>query len=346
MRVARDLRHPAMRLPRALQLATLVDKPPEGDEWLHEQKFDGYRILAIIDHGDVRLTSRRFKEWTAEFPAVVRALAQLPVERAVFDGEVAVVLPDGRTTFQGLQNSFSDPNAALVYFAFDLLWLDDEDLSGLPLEQRKHKLSALLASPDELGTIRYSDHVLGNGAAFYAVACKRGLEGIVSKRRDKPYAPGRSLLWRKTKCLHRQEFVIGGFTDPEGSRNGIGALLVGYYNDEGELVYAGKVGTGYTHSMLVHLRKLLEPLERSLSPFEPALPKSRTGSVRHWVDPELVCEVTFQEWTDDGRLRHPSFQGMRADKPAREVTRERAAHPIDAKPSRAAHPAVTPRSKR
>jgi bifunctional non-homologous end joining protein LigD len=314
-----------MRLPRALQLATLVDEPPEGDDWLHEQKFDGYRILAVIDHGEVKLSSRRFKDWTAEFPAVVRALATLPVQRAVLDGEVAVVLPDGRTTFQGLQNSFAEPSSALVYFAFDLLWLDDEDLSLLPLEQRKHRLAALLSSKAN-DTIRYSDHVVGQGEKFLRLACKRGLEGIVSKRRDKPYAPGRSLLWRKTKCVHRQEFVIGGFTDPEGSRSGIGALLVGYY-DGGRLVYAGKVGTGFTHAMTIALRRQLEPLERGESPFQPALPKSRSGSTRHWVQPELVCEVTFQEWTDDGRLRHPSFQGMREDKPAREVVREAAAQP-------------------
>ena len=330
-----------MRLPRALQLATLVDEPPEGDDWLHEQKFDGYRILAVIDRGEVRLSSRRFKEWTAEFPAVVRALASLPVQRAVLDGEVAVVLPDGRTTFQGLQNSFADPSASLVYFAFDLLWLDDEDLSLLTLEQRKLRLAALLATRGAPGTIRYSDHVVGQGAKFLELACKRGLEGIVSKHRSKPYTPGRSLLWRKTKCIQRQEFVIGGFTDPEGSRHGIGALLVGYYDGD-RLHYAGKVGTGYTQTMLVSLRKQLEPLERSESSFHPALPKSRSGSTRHWVEPVLVCEVAFQEWTEDGRLRHPSFQGMREDKPAREVVRETAKSPQP----KAARVVSLPRRKR
>lgn len=320
--VHRQIDSPAMRLPKALQLASLVDEPPEGDDWLHEQKFDGYRILAMLDQGDVRLSSRRFKDWTAEFPAVVRALATLPADRAVLDGEVAVVLPDGRTTFQGLQNSFAEPNAALVYFAFDLLWLDDDDLTRLPLEQRKQRLEKLVGRADS-ETVRYSDHVIGRGAEFYALACKRGLEGIVSKRRDKPYTAGRSMLWRKTKCSLRQELVIAGFTEPEGSRNGIGALLVGYYDGD-RFLYAGKVGTGFTQAMLVSLRRQLEPLERSVSPFDAELPRSRSGSIRHWVQPELVCEVAFQEWTDDGRLRHPSYQGMREDKRAKDVVRETA----------------------
>ncbi len=191
-------------------------------------------------------------------------------------------------------------------------------------------------------SIRYSDHVIGQGAEFLRLACERGLEGIVSKRADKPYAPGRSLLWRKTKCIQRQELVIGGFTDPDGSRNGIGALLVGYY-DGGRLIYAGKVGTGYTHAMLVSLRKQLEPLERSESSFHPALPKSRSGSTRHWVEPSLVCEVAFQEWTDDGRLRHPSFQGMREDKPAAEVVRETPHRPLP-RPARLVSLPRSPRS--
>jgi bifunctional non-homologous end joining protein LigD len=311
----------SLRLPRALQLATLVDEPPEGPEWLHEQKFDGYRILAVIDDGDVRLESRRFRDWTIEFPAVARALAELPVQRALLDGEVAVVLPDGRTTFQGLQNSFGDPRANLVYFAFDLLALDDEDLSHLPLEERKHRLERLLAGGAP-SILRYSDHVIGNGAAFFRLACERGLEGIVSKRRDKPYLPGRTLAWRKTKCIQRQEFVIGGFTEPEGDRRGIGALLIGYHDAHEVLVYAGKVGTGFTHAMLVELRRLLEPLLRLTTPFKPEPARAWTGLARHWVEPELVCEVAFSEWTADGRLRHPSFQGLRGDKPPREVKRE------------------------
>lgn len=319
-RIARAaIPHP-LRLPRALQLATLVDAPPEGPEWLHEQKFDGYRILASVNDGDVRLHSRRFRDWTIEFPAVVRALAELPIRRALIDGEVAVVMPDGRTTFQGLQNSFRDPRANLVYFAFDLLALDDEELAHLPLEQRKERLAELVKR-SRSSVLRYSDHVIGNGAAFFRKACERELEGIVSKRRDKPYLPGRSMAWRKVKCIQRQELVIGGFTEPEGDRRGIGALLVGYYEGD-RLVYAGKVGTGFSFAMLVELRRKLEPHLRATSPFHPEPPRALTGPTRHWVEPEFVCEVSFGEWTSDGRLRHPVFQGLRADKEPRDVKRE------------------------
>lgn len=324
-RIARPTKH----LPiKELQLAQLVDEAPEGPEWLHEQKFDGYRILAVVKRGrNVQLLSRRFKDWTNEFPNVVEAVAALPCNRAILDGEVAIVLPDGRTSFQGLQNVLGVANPNLVYFVFDLLALDDEDLMSLPLEERKARLEKLVkpkrgAKP---GVIRYSDHVVGNGKKFFELACERGLEGIISKRRDKPYLPGRSSAWQKTKCILRQELVIGGFTDPEGDRRGIGALLVGYYEDD-RLVYAGKVGTGYTHELLVELRRLLEPDEQSASPFQPEPPRAWTGPNRHWVKPKHVGEVAFSEWTQDGRLRHPSFQGLRRDKIAREVVREAAVH--------------------
>ncbi len=304
---------------RELQLATLVADPPDGPDWLHEQKFDGYRILAELDRGKVRLLSRRFKDWTAAFPKVGDAVAELPVRRAVLDGEVAAVLPDGRTSFQALQNRST---ANVAYFVFDLLAEDDDDLTRLPLEQRKASLQALLTRPRRRASvIRYSDHVVGGGREFFALACQRGLEGIISKRRDKPYLAGRCTTWVKIKCLQRQELVVGGFTDPEGSRQGIGALLVGYYAGP-QLIYAGKVGTGYTHAMLLELRKRLTPIERATSPFSPEPPRAWTGASRHWVAPELVAEVAFSEWTNDGRLRHPSFQGLRFDKPARDVVRE------------------------
>jgi bifunctional non-homologous end joining protein LigD len=306
-----------VRLPKQLQLATLVDEPPEGDEWLHEQKFDGYRILASVDHGKVQLLSRNFRDWTAQFPGVVEALAKLPVDRAVIDGEVAAVLPDGRTSFQALQNR----SAAIEYFAFDLLVQDDDDVAALPLDERKARLARLVGKND---IIRYSDHVIGNGREFFELACKRGLEGIVSKRRDRPYAPGRSGAWLKTKCLLRQELVIGGFTDPEGARTHVGALLVGYH-EHGKLLYAGKVGTGFTQKTLVELARELAPLVTAHSPFSPEPPRAWTGPKRHWVEPKLVAEVRFSEWTLDGRLRHPSFQGLRRDKRAAEIVRERAA---------------------
>jgi bifunctional non-homologous end joining protein LigD len=308
---------------KSLQLAQLVDEAPEGDEWLHEQKFDGYRILADIDGRKLRLLSRRFNDWTQQFPTVVDALAALRCEQAVLDGEVAVVLPDGRTSFQALQNAFGRRDVNIVYFVFDLLELDGESLMALPLEQRKQRLAQLLG--DKQGVVRYSDHVIGHGGRFFELACKRGLEGIVSKRRDRPYAPGRGASWVKTKCLLRQEFVIGGYTDPEGTRTHIGALLVGYH-ERGKLVYAGKVGTGFSMKTLVELKRALEPHELARCPFTPEPPRAWTGPNRHWVAPVLVGEVAFSEWTNDGRLRHPSFQGLRADKPAHAIVREQAAH--------------------
>jgi bifunctional non-homologous end joining protein LigD len=319
----RDAPPIVVHLPKQLQLALLVDEAPEGDGWLHEQKFDGYRILAERAGRNVRLLSRRFNEWTVQFPTVVDAVAALPCKSALLDGEVAVVMPDGRTSFQALQNAFGRRDANIVYFVFDLLALDGEDLTRLPLEVRKLRLAKLVGKRH--GVIRYSDHVVGNGAAFFKLACKQGLEGIVSKKRDAPYSPGRGKTWVKTKCLLRQEFVIGGYTDPEGARTHIGALLVGYF-DDGKLAYGGKVGTGFGMKDLVAIKRVLAPIETAKSPFAPEPPRAWTGPNRHWVTPILVAEVVFSEWTNDGRLRHPSFQGLRTDKPAAEIVRERAAH--------------------
>jgi bifunctional non-homologous end joining protein LigD len=308
---------------KSLQLAQLVDEAPDGDEWLHEQKFDGYRILAEMDGRKLRLLSRRFNDWTAQFPTVVDAVAALPVKSVLLDGEVCVVMPDGRTSFQALQNAFGRRDANIVYFVFDVLAIDGEDLTKLSLEARKQRLAKLVGKKQ--GVIRYSDHVIGNGAAFFELACKKGLEGIVSKKRDAPYAPGRGKSWLKTKCTLRQEFVIGGYTDPEGARTHIGALLVGYH-EGGKLVYGGKVGTGFGMKDLVEIKRALSPLETTKSPFTPEPSRAWTGPNRHWVSPVLVAEVVFSEWTNDGRLRHPSFQGLRADKPAADIVREAAAH--------------------
>src|SRR4051812_24115180 len=248
-----------------LQLATLVDEAPEGPEWLHEQKFDGYRMLADKQGKTVKLLSRRFKDWTPQFQPIADAIAKLPHDRLVLDGEVCVLLPDGRTSFQALQNALSGQRAALVYFAFDVLAIDRENVAKLPLEQRKARLKELLPAS---GPLRFSDHVTGSGAAFFALACEQGLEGIISKRKDKPYVPGRGMSWVKTKCLLRQELVIAGFTEPEGSRSGFGSLLLGYY-EGGKLRYAGKVGTGFSMKLLAQVHAALEPMEIEDSPFEP-----------------------------------------------------------------------------
>ena len=307
------------------QLATLVKTPPAGDLWLHEIKYDGYRIGCLIRGGRVSLISRNGKDWTAAYPVIVEAARALGVDDAIFDGEVAVVLPDGRTSFQALQHAQGDSSrGTMVYFAFDLLRLNGRSLTALRLEQRKRMLLELLG-PGQKQRFRFSQHVLGSGTTILDHACRLGLEGIVSKRRDLPYAPGRSDAWQKIKCLRRQEFVIGGFTDPQGARSGIGALLLGHY-EEGRLVFAGRVGTGFSHKVAVELRATLEALGQTACPFArpPAGPLARTA---HWVKPKLVCEVSFTEWTDDGQLRHPSFQGLRTDKKAAEVRREREATP-------------------
>jgi bifunctional non-homologous end joining protein LigD len=308
------------------QLATLVDEAPAGDDWLHELKYDGYRILARLDGGKATLASRRANDWTGKFPTVRAAVEALPVANAVLDGEVAVPDAAGKTSFQALQNALGKGASGALYFVFDLLWLDGEDLTGLPLEQRKQRLATLLGRvKPKTGPLRYSDHVVGQGRAFFQQAQARGLEGIVSKRRGEPYRRGRSAGWLKTKCISRQEFVIGGFTDPEGARTGIGALLVGTYDADGKLAFAGKVGTGFSQKTLGELHRKLKPLEQKSSPFAVTPPPGWIGRPAHWVRPDLVGEVAFTEWTDDGRLRHPSFQGLREDKKPASVVRERAA---------------------
>ncbi|MGC3997759.1 MAG: DNA ligase D [Anaeromyxobacter sp.] len=332
--------------PYRAQLATLVEVPPEGPGWVHEVKYDGYRIGCAVERGRATLWSRNGKDWTAAFPEVARAAQQLPVSATLLDGEVAMVLPGGRTSFQALQQR-GGGRAALAYFVFDLLHLDGEDLAGLPLTERKARLERLLARRGG-DVLRYAPHAGGSGAAALRAACSAGLEGIVSKRADGRHQPGRGATWTKAKCVARQELVIGGFTEPAGSREGIGALLVGLHQD-GALRFAGKVGTGFTREVARDLRARLEPLRRPAPPFAPA-PRGGLARAARWVEPVLVAEVQFTEWTADGKVRHPSFLGLRTDKPAGEVVREgrpaaTAPPPTPARPrrgqrSRAEQPAV------
>jgi bifunctional non-homologous end joining protein LigD len=303
------------------QLATLAKAPPEGSGWIHEVKYDGYRIGCVIEGGRVTLLSRNGLDWTDRFPEVAAAARRLPARRALLDGEVAVVLPDGRTSFQALQNARSAARGTVAYLVFDLLRLDREDLAAWPLLERKAALARLVGD-GEPGVVRYAPHVDGDGRAVLAAACRAGLEGIVSKRGDAPYRPGRGTTWIKTKCVLRQELVIGGFTDPEGAaRDAIGALLVGY-RQEGALRFAGKVGTGFTNAAARALRRRLGGISADACPFSPP---PRGGLVRsaHWVRPLLVAEIAFTEWTADGKIRHPSFQGLRDDKRPEDVVRER-----------------------
>ena len=305
------------------QLATLVDAPPLGDEWLHEVKFDGYRMECIKEGGRVRLLSRRGNDWTARFPAIVAAARRLKPRRVILDGEAVALLEDGRSSFRTLQQVLhSDPPGDTVYYAFDLLRLEGEDLRGLPLEERKARLARLLGPSRRRGrgALRYSEHTTGKVEAALARACRKGLEGLIVKRRDLPYESGRSRSWLKVKCQNRQELVVIGFTEPRGRRSGIGALILGFRDEDGVLRYAGRVGTGMDDAMLASLRKQLEPLRRATSPAERGVPRSQTGL--NWVEPKLVAEVSFTEWTSDGLLRHPTFEGLREDKSPREVRRE------------------------
>jgi bifunctional non-homologous end joining protein LigD len=293
------------------QLATLVAAPPSGDDWLHEIKFDGYRIGCRIEHGHVTLTSRNARDWTPQFPEIVKAAAQLPVTDALIDGEVAVLLLDGRSSFQALQQSLAGSRARgeLVYLAFDLLHLDGVSLRSLPLETRKRRLHALLDSRPS-PRLRYVEHLVGNGAALFAEAQRLGLEGIVSKRRTGIFRPGRSHDWTKAKCAVRQDFVIGGFTDQIGNPGVLGALLLGQFGPDG-LVFTGNVGTGFSRDDAERLRETLATSQQPTHPFVER-PTGPTVRRAHWVRPALVCTVRFADWTDDRRIRHPSYIGLRA----------------------------------
>ena len=308
------------------QLCSLVTTSPAGSEWLHEIKFDGYRMMARIDGENVKLLTRSGLDWTHKYGPTAQALSTLPVKSAYLDGELCGVRPDGVTSFSMMQAA-SDTKAAdgLVFYVFDLLHLDGEDLTELPLTQRKARLATLLqgCSP----AIHYSDDHRGDGEIFRQQACKLSLEGVISKRADKPYRPGNRGLWVKAKCLNREEFVVVGWTDPEGGRGWMGALLLGYYDPSGRLLYAGRVGTGLSDAQLKDLHDRLQVFSTSSMPMEVPPPrKSRFGSPLvlsrvHWVRPEMVVEVTFLTWTADGLLRQVVFQGLREDKPAREVVR-------------------------
>ena len=304
-------------------LATLVDAVPVGDDWLHEIKYDGYRMLCRLERGKARIFSRNGKDWTLQLRPIADAAQRLNVKQAWLDGEVTAVDAEGHTSFQVLQNALSDPNRKpLTCFVFDLLYLDGYDLRHVTLTERKRALQQLLEGADP--ALRYSAHVQGAGADFFKEACRLGLEGAISKRADSLYRAGvRTREWVKVKCGKRQETVIGGFTDPQRSRKGFGALLLGVY-ESGELRYSGKVGTGFDDKTLTKLRSMLDKLEQSSPPFSNP-PRGFEAKSAHWVKPQLVAEIAFTEWSNDGALRHPSFQGLREDKKATEVVRERPA---------------------
>lgn len=306
-------------LPRVVRpmLATLVDAPFDRPGWIFEPKWDGYRAVATVHKGSVRLVSRNQKPFEAKYAPVARALESLGHD-AVLDGEIVVVDAAGRSHFQLLQNYQRTGAGNLLYYVFDIVHLDGHDLHRLPLLQRKEILARLIAG--DRGVIRLSEHVEKSGIALFAAAQQHGLEGIIAKSGQSVYAEGaRGHDWLKIKTKLRQEAVIGGFTEPRGGRKHLGALILGVYDDDGKLVYIGHSGGGFTTSELAAMRARLEPLERTRCPFSDP---PRTNAPVHWVAPRVVCEVAFQEWTADGMARHPIYVGLREDKPARDVRRE------------------------
>ena len=296
------------------QLALLVKQPPDGDGWLHEVKLDGFRIGCAVERGRATLLSRRRHEWSAEFPALVAAAGRLDARSALLDGELAAVAPDGRTSLHAMHDG-----ATIAYFVFDLLHLDGEDLSGQPIEQRKALLRRLLGGRP-LAPFRYVEHLVGGGPAFFAEACRHRLEGIVSKAAGSAYRPGaRNATWQKSKCVLRQEFVIGGYE--RSAVGGLGAIWLGYHDRRGRLCFAGKAGTGFQREA-GPLLATFGKLERGAPPFAQGLPTGFRVRDAVWIEPRIVCEVAFMEWTHHGHIRHASYQGLRPDKEARDVIRE------------------------
>ncbi len=303
------------------QLASEAPAPPVGEHWVHELKLDGYRMQAHIDKaGKVRLYTRSGLDWTHRMPSVARELGKLSVESAILDGEVVVLSELGQSSFALLQAAFEEgASHPLTYFVFDLLHLNEHNLRQQPLTERKQILAQMLDSLPEHEVVRYGQHIETEGAPILKEACRLGAEGIVSKRSDSAYMSGRSKSWIKIKCVRRQEFVIGGFTKPANGTEGIGALLLGYYEDK-KLIYAGRTGTGFTQVNSRKLRQQLEAMRQTRNPFAEVPVAAAKGAL--WIRPELVAEVQFSTWTADQLVRQASFKGLREDKKASEVRRE------------------------
>ena len=310
------------------QLATLVDAPPKGAGWTYEIKLDGYRILSRIEGGNVRLFTRNEHDWTRKMPLLAKEVAALPVDSAWLDGEVVVLGDSGIPDFNALQNAFDKRGTEhLTYFVFDVLHLNGKDLRPLEYRQRRALLEDIFAT-DHGDRLRLSQTFDADGASVLDSACRMGLEGIIAKRLDAPYRGTRTDTWRKVKCQLRQEFIVGGFTTRAGSSREIGSLMLGVYDDEKRLRYAGSVGTGWKSAQAVALFAELAGREIEGMPFHADFPpakgrwsKRAVGGER-WVKPAMVVEVSFVEWTPDGHIRHPTFRGVRRDKKASGICRE------------------------
>ncbi len=302
------------------QLAQLVKEPPASDQWIHEVKFDGYRTQAHLESKKIKLLTRSGLNWTDKYPVVAEELKNLSVTNAILDGEIVWLDDQGRSHFQNLQNSLKEQDSdRIVYYVFDLLFLNGVDLRNRSLLERKKLLKKILKGFEKTH-IRYSDHVVGHAKEFFKTSCDFDLEGIVSKRLDRPYVSKRSESWVKSKCHQQQEFVIGGYTSGKGGRTGFGALLLGVF-DKHKLRYVGRVGTGFSEKSLSELKKSLTKLEVKKNPFQLNAPKERG---LHWVKPFLAAEVTFANWTKEGILRAPVFHGLREDKTPTEISVEEA----------------------
>lgn len=313
------------KLPQTLkpELATLVEKAPEG-EWSYEIKFDGYRVMARVDHGEVKLFTRNGHDWTHKLPRQARALAALQLESAWLDGEMVVANEQGVPDFQALQNAFDTEHSEhILYYLFDMPYLNGVDLREVPVQERRVALATVLKSGED-PSLRFSDAFAEEPEALLNSACQMRMEGLIGKRQGSPYVSRRSSDWIKLKCKHRQEFVVVGFTDPKGARNGFGALLLGLHDrDSGELRYAGKVGTGFNEVTLRRIHEQLKPLQAK----KPAVvnpPSGFDAKGVHWLKPTLLAEVAFAEMTKEGSVRHAVFHGLRNDKPAKAITEERA----------------------
>jgi bifunctional non-homologous end joining protein LigD len=316
-------------------LATLVDKPFDGQDWLFEIKWDGYRAITFLENGSVRLVSRNQNDMTAAYPELRAIPDSVKARTAILDGEIVALDEQGRPSFSLMQQRTgvgeggrrirrTRDDIPVVYYVFDLLYLDGYNLMPAPLERRKELLASIVAPGD---VIRYSDHYVGNGKALFAAATERELEGIVAKRRSSPYLQKRSSDWLKIKIVKRQECVIGGYTDPRGSREHFGSIVLGLYDDQGRLVPVGQAGSGFTEESHAAMWKRLHALESKRSPF---FGKVESITPAHFVKPELVAEIKFTEWTHEGqsggmKMRAPVFEGLRFDKKPEECKFERPA---------------------